>query len=429
MTSPLSPCDDLKSRHWKGGSMLKKCALSIIFVFFATPLFAQEDLPPAPPARDPGSTLVRPQDPGSKPTTPQNPTKPAPQGQIKTVFEQNIEGVIANWKKTHKVATIGLFRDLVMLSINHGGKLYDKGEVAGCYQTYAGLVRILTEQFGKPNQCSGPARAGLVDLVGAYKRAETSQKIEMKAWRLRFGFDKVLADHDHTANYMLRMTQLGIAYCRRGFFEDALIAMNTAVSLQSEVLSMNPKTVQVQYRQAGFLRSRVLMGLGRFKEASRSIQENMRIFPEWPTIAFASMKFFPQQKFYQAVMRKLAQSVKNNPKADPDLVFLLAHELFFAGQGNQAFNLFGQLLKVSPRHHGSLCFNELSPTSPRGKRIQAALKLFVSQQPEDRRKGTSLIEKEGRWCLPFLRGLVNNQQQPPELRERAKNLMNAMGKK
>ncbi|MDF1665084.1 MAG: hypothetical protein P1V97_25205, partial [Planctomycetota bacterium] len=388
----------------------------------------QDDPPPLP--RDPGSAPVQPQDPGATPQPQQNPPTPAPQAPLKTVFEQNLDAIIAEWKKTHKVATLGLVRDLVLMSIDHGGKLFDKGEVAGCYQTYAGLVRILTEQFGKADQCSGPARAGLVDLVGAYKRAEQTQKLEMKAWRLRFGFDKVLSDHDHTANYMLRMTQLGMTYCKRGFFADSLVAMNLAVGLQNEVLSINPNTVQAKYRQAGFLRSRVLMGLGRFKEASLAIQENIRVFKDWPTVAFASMKFYPNQKFYQAVFQKLAQSVQNNPNADPDLVFLLAHELFFAGQGNQAFGLFSQILKVNPKHLGSQCFNELSPNSIRGKRIQTALKLFVSQTPEDRRQGTNLIEKEGRWCLPFLRSLVSNQKNPADLRQRAQNLMKAMtGKK
>lgn len=403
--------------------MLKKCALSIIFVFIVTPLFAQEP-PPLPKA--PETPPVKPTSPGANPGTPQPQGAPQ-QAPVKTVFEQNIEGVIGQWKKTHKVATLGFFRDLIMISISHGGKLYDKGEVAGCYQTYASLVKILTEQFGKNQQCSNQARNALVDLVGAYKRAEQTQKIEAKAWRIRFGFDKVLNDHDHAANYMLRMTQLGLTYCKRGLFADSLIAFNAACSLQDEILSMDTSKIEIKYRQAGFFRSRALMGLGRFKDASISIQRNLQVSRDWPTMAFPSVNCFPNQKVYQAIFQKLAQSVQNNPQADQDVAFLLAHELFFAGQGQQCFGLVGQILKANPKHFGSLCFYELSPSSPRGKRIQTALKLFVSEKPEDRRQGTSLIEKEGRWCLPFLRSLASNQKNPADLRQRATNLLKAMG--
>jgi tetratricopeptide (TPR) repeat protein len=357
-----------------------------------------------------------------------NPTKPA-DAEVKPNQngKQQIVGLIQSWKKQNKVATLGLIRDLVDLAVKQGGGLYDKGDVAGCYRMYAELVQILVKNFAANDQSSSHARNAMVDLVAAFKRAEQTVQVKFKAWRLRFAFDKVLIDYAQAAAYMQRFNQLGQKYCRLGQYGDSMIAYNLAAQLQQEIMVNNPARMPISQRNTGIAMSRALLGAGEFKKASRALQENMRFLPEWPTFAFRPFGAFQSVKAYESIIQKVAKLVQNNPKADADLVFLLAHELFFLGQADQALNLFQQLKNVSPNHFGARCFLELAAGSARHTRIAAALKMFLSQNPMDRQTATSLLEKEGRWCLPFLRSLVTNQKIPEELRQRAKNLLKAMG--
>jgi tetratricopeptide (TPR) repeat protein len=415
--------------------MLKNCILLSSLMIFLLPLPCQAQNPePFPLPRS--KPTSKPTIPAPKPRTaqpnaprqgPQSKPPANPQASPTQQFQLLLDQAAGQWKARHKVANLGLFRDFIEAGIKNGAPLYDRGDVAGCYRVYSSVVQVSLKHFGQNQLATASARNALVDMVNAFKRAEATKQVRLKAWRLRFAFDKVFIDYEQTATYMLRFNQLGAKYCKLGHYDDALIAYNSALIFQNEIIRRQPGLMSVGQRETGIVRSRALLALGQFKEASQSVQSTVNILQDWPTYSFSPYGAYAGANNYQAIFQKLTAEINKNPEADIDLVFLYAHELFFLNKTNEAFALFKKILQSNPKHLGALCFNELAPGSKRHNRIVAALGRFASQNPADRQAATTQLENEGRWALPFLRTVALDEKQPTELRQRANNLITALG--
>lgn len=97
-----------------------------------------------------------------------------------------------------------------------------------------------------------------------------------------------------------------------------------------------------------FLLSQAEFALGSFRDAVATIKAGMKEQPNWPTMPFQKLELYKgMEGDFADQLKRLETAVAADPK-NPDLLFLLGHVRWFAGQRDQAVLLFRQARAVSP---------------------------------------------------------------------------------
>jgi tetratricopeptide (TPR) repeat protein len=89
-----------------------------------------------------------------------------------------------------------------------------------------------------------------------------------------------------------------------------------------------------------FLLSQAKFALGRYAEAVRAIEQGMRLQKDWPLAKFQPRaELYKDNEDYVGHLKRLEDALVAEPK-NADYLFLLAHELWFAGFRERAAELF-----------------------------------------------------------------------------------------
>jgi tetratricopeptide (TPR) repeat protein len=89
-----------------------------------------------------------------------------------------------------------------------------------------------------------------------------------------------------------------------------------------------------------FLLSQAKFALGRYAEAVRAIEQGMRLQKDWPLAKFQPrLELYKDNDDYVGHLKRLEDVLAAEPK-NADFLFLLAHELWFAGFRERAVELF-----------------------------------------------------------------------------------------
>jgi tetratricopeptide (TPR) repeat protein len=89
-----------------------------------------------------------------------------------------------------------------------------------------------------------------------------------------------------------------------------------------------------------FLLSQAKFALGRYAEAVRAIEAGMRLQKDWPLAKFQPrVELYKDNEDYVGHLKRLEDALAAEPK-NADYLFLLAHELWFAGLRERAADLF-----------------------------------------------------------------------------------------
>ncbi len=102
--------------------------------------------------------------------------------------------------------------------------------------------------------------------------------------------------------------------------------------------------------------------MGRFEDASRSVQDGIHLAPSWSRSGINLRGFFRDPGVFDSAIDDLARAILNRPK-DQDLLFLLAYCRYFSGHPPQARKMFRQLLDMAPDHAAARTF--IDPDSAR----------------------------------------------------------------
>lgn len=111
-------------------------------------------------------------------------------------------------------------------------------------------------------------------------------------------------------------------------------------------------------------RGHALFALGKYAEASRSLQQGIRIFPLWSRSGINLPGFFHEPGLFIRNMKELAQRIDTAPH-DTDLLFLRAYCLHFSGRIDDGQALFKRLLEMTPDHEAARTFTGVGATKPR----------------------------------------------------------------
>jgi tetratricopeptide (TPR) repeat protein len=91
---------------------------------------------------------------------------------------------------------------------------------------------------------------------------------------------------------------------------------------------------------AHFLVSQGAFALGKYREAVAAIIAGMAVRPDWPDARFVVRDlYWKSPELFDDHLKALRQAVEAFPN-DPDLMFLLAHQLWFDGKPDEARPLF-----------------------------------------------------------------------------------------
>lgn len=102
--------------------------------------------------------------------------------------------------------------------------------------------------------------------------------------------------------------------------------------------------------------------MGRFAEASRSLQDGIHLSPSWSQSGIDLRGFFSDPAVFDSALDDLARAILKRPK-DRELLFLLAYCRYFSGHPLQARKMFRQLLDMAPDHEAARTF--VDPDSAR----------------------------------------------------------------
>lgn len=111
-------------------------------------------------------------------------------------------------------------------------------------------------------------------------------------------------------------------------------------------------------------RGHALFGQRKYREASRSLQEGIRIFPLWSRSGIDLPRFFRETDLFARNMDELARMVDAAPE-DPDLLFLRAYCLHFSRRIDAGQALFKRLLDLAPAHEAARTFIGVGANKPR----------------------------------------------------------------
>jgi Flp pilus assembly protein TadD len=109
-----------------------------------------------------------------------------------------------------------------------------------------------------------------------------------------------------------------------------------------------------------------LFAMRLFEEASRSLQDGIRLLPAWHRSGIDLRGFFRDPGEFDANLRVLSEWVRQRPSAT-DLIFLQAYCLHFSGRRERARALFHRVLSLDPDHGAARTFVER-----RGRRTDAS---------------------------------------------------------
>ena len=104
-------------------------------------------------------------------------------------------------------------------------------------------------------------------------------------------------------------------------------------------------------------RGHSLFAMRRYARASRSLQDGIRLQPQWSESNTNLRKFFRDPEEFDVTVRDLARRVRRRPN-DQDLLFMLAYSRHFSGRREQARELFDRLLAMAPEHEAARTFVE-----------------------------------------------------------------------
>jgi hypothetical protein len=113
-----------------------------------------------------------------------------------------------------------------------------------------------------------------------------------------------------------------------------------------------------------FLLAQAQFALGKYRDAVASIHAGMRLKRDWPSARFPVRDLYgPNPADYTAHLRQLQDALAQNP-ADPVLLFLYAHQLWFDGQQDEARKVFRRAKAVAPDTTYIDRFLEVGPGGP-----------------------------------------------------------------
>lgn len=97
-----------------------------------------------------------------------------------------------------------------------------------------------------------------------------------------------------------------------------------------------------------FLLSQTEFAMGSFRDAVATIKAGMKEQPNWPAMPFQNLELYKgMEGDFADHLKRLEAALAGDPK-NSDLLFLLAHVRWFAGQRDQAIVLFRRARALSP---------------------------------------------------------------------------------
>ena len=98
-----------------------------------------------------------------------------------------------------------------------------------------------------------------------------------------------------------------------------------------------------------FLLAQAYYAMGKYKQAVAAIEGGLRLQPEWPTLPFAIKKemYVGQDEEWVQQRRWLEETRAQNPR-EPAFTFLLAYQLWYDGDRQEAAKLLRQARMLSP---------------------------------------------------------------------------------
>ena len=132
-----------------------------------------------------------------------------------------------------------------------------------------------------------------------------------------------------------RVTEAG----RRAFADGQY---GRALELFRRAAHINPNEPTAHY-----LVSQALFALGKYREAVTAISAGMALRADWPDARFASRDlYWKKAEVFDEHLTALRQTVAAFPD-DPDLLFLLGHQLWFDGKPDEAWPLFQKAVALA----------------------------------------------------------------------------------
>lgn len=117
---------------------------------------------------------------------------------------------------------------------------------------------------------------------------------------------------------------------------------------RAERLFRQATTVEGRQGRAYFLLAQAQFALGKYREAVDSIQEGLRVRPDWPVSRFRPREMYgPNAADFDDQLKQLRAALTRFPD-DPVLLFLLAYQLWFDERQDEARQLFQRARPLVP---------------------------------------------------------------------------------
>ncbi len=268
---------------------------------------------------------------------------------------KRIDELIEQFTGGEKQANLGLIKDAVSLSISFGAPTYNEGDKDACYRFYAQTARNLVKAFDRKDGATELGAKAIDLLKKALKSADEQETAELKAWAMRYAFDRTNLIWRIQSAHAQALVSLGDQYFKRSQFTEAITSFQAATDIIQDLALQDSDEMELNLRLAPLALGHALFARKKFAESAQAIQLGLTFVPKWPQYKIDRAGFHGSRDEYDALLEKLKTSAAKKTK-DADLQFLLGYELYFGGQKMQALDQFYRAIGIEKNHPGARIF-------------------------------------------------------------------------